>query len=197
MRFVASKSHDSNRKAKSHPNGRSGFTAFHFKDRFRIASMGCDSNRAHGDIQVWQTNNRLRGTHSASGPKNSLSSVFETILSETVFGPLRKKSRKLRGFPADLPTRVKNESLESKDRWFLTRRASKSLGGRPGLFEDFPRDSFLIFWAGEVWTRLPSLGDCKCMQWYLGIWQALNSPCAEGLDLFAPQASARHPAQNL
>ena len=39
------------------------------------------------------TNNRLRGTHRALSPelgegnKNSLSSVFETVLSQTVFGP--------------------------------------------------------------------------------------------------------------
>ena len=39
---------------------------------------------------LWRTNNRLKGTlalQNSVSPKNSLSSVFETVLPETVFGP--------------------------------------------------------------------------------------------------------------
>ena len=47
---------------------------------------------------LWHTNNRLKGTHWVRSPetqwaeKNSLSSVFETVFPETVFGPFLKSA---------------------------------------------------------------------------------------------------------
>ena len=83
-------------------NGRNTVSRVLFrKKRTHWASLSFGANSvssARNSVSsLWRTNYRLRGTHwvpspgTQWAPKNSLSSVFETLLPETLFGPFPKK----------------------------------------------------------------------------------------------------------
>ena len=110
---------------------------------------------------LWHTNNRLRGTHWVSSPelnepqKNSLSSVFETVLSETVFGP---SPIKLQG--------DKNLTPLSARKWSALGRWGHAQMGLDGLNRILTR----FYLCSRVGVRLRPL---KILD-FKGFWPDLN-----------------------
>ena len=116
---------------------------------FRANSVSSAKNSVSS---LWHTNNRLRGTHWAPSPelgegkKNSLSSVFETVLSETVFGPCPKIGLCSPHFGDDLLTKLHRKAGERKK---STGENSKNLvRQRPEIADVSP-----LSWSKRVLRR--------------------------------------------